>query len=121
MSENHEWKPGDIVHLETYNSHLEMRSIPGYPGYAATIGGRILKGNATVSQSRSDSGMKVAVNIDGRRLNRPVARLIATAFYGEPPVGTIVKFRDGNNMNLNARNLFWSGYESENKITTPVS
>lgn len=64
---------------------------------------RILKGKG----DNPKTGKRVSLWKDGKRSDWLVARLVATTFLGEPPVGFTVNHIDGNRMNNNIDNLEW--------------
>ena len=97
------------------------RPIPGVPdNYFASNLGRVRRGDKILMPVATRSGPYVYVAKVFDRMLRPqgrrgdvavrlaVARLVAAAFYGRPPLpGLVVSYRDSDRTNTRADNLFW--------------
>jgi len=97
------------------------RQIPGVPDdYSASDLGRVRRGEKILTPVATRSGSYVYVARVFDRMLRPqgrrgdvgvrlaVARLVAAAFYGRPPIpNLVVSYRDGDRTNVRASNLFW--------------
>ena len=86
--------------------------IPGHPNYAASNLGRIRRerpGKNTLPGRLLNtflSGGYAQVKMDGR--SQMAARLVTAAFVGPPPSpSAVVRYSDGNRLNLQADNLGW--------------
>ena len=98
--------------------------IPGYPGYEADNEGNIWSinhnwrryGKRILTAFFNKYGyLKVRLSIDGKRVNKPVHRLVCLAFHGEPvPDKPLVRHLDGNKTNNTPDNLCW-GTPRENE------
>lgn len=86
-----------------------MFDIPGYPGYAATTDGDIIKlrsGRAKRQRKNRHGAMRVDIG----KATRMVHDLVARAFYGHPLVrGYRVIHANGDPSDNRASNLIWSG------------
>lgn len=88
-----------------------MRWIVGYEGsYMAHRDGRIFNASAREMSIRIDryGYANVRLSADGRQSWKKVARLVAEAWHGPPPVGrTQAAHLDGNRLNNGAENIAW--------------
>lgn len=120
------------IHSITDSNGLEWRDIPGYEGlYRVSRAGRIWSVPRVVSTSHGryrpiegrilkplvtrQGYLRVALSKNGRRAHLFVHRLVALAFLGEPPAGTVVCHNDGNPQNNHVANLRWDT-QSNNQL-----
>ena len=100
---------------------MEMRPIPGWPGYQATDDGRIWSDHKHGFLIGEINGKyrRHYVNItrDGRSRMRQVHCLILETFIGPCPPGMECRHLDGNALNNNLSNLKW-GTKKENAQDT---
>lgn len=80
--------------------------IQGFPNYAATVDGEIfnLKKNRVLKPVTVNGGYK-KISLPGKP-NAYVQIIMWSAFYGTPPDGAVVEFRDGNKGNCEIANLY---------------
>lgn len=98
--------------------------IPGFPGYEADELGNIWSVNSNwrgygkriVTPIIDEDGYyRVRLSIGGKRIKKPVHRLICTVFHGEPePDKNIVRHLNGKKKDNSASNLCW-GTHRENE------
>ena len=103
----------------------ELRDIPGYPGYAVTLDGRVWSkprkdsrgckqgGFWMKSGIRPDGHLDVHLRVAGRYRIRKVHRLVLEAFVGPCPAGMECRHLNGNPSDNRVENLAW-GTRSEN-------
>lgn len=91
---------------------MDMRPIPGFPGYAATADGRILskKSRRPMAPKPDAYGYpSLTLRVDGRKICKCVHRLVALAWLGPPPSSTHeVAHGDGDKTNNAVSNLRWA-------------
>ena len=93
----------------------EWRPIPGYPGYEASSDGDIRRSNLVLTQYSDQKGYRrLKLSIDGRRVTRLTAPLVAAAFCGPKPEGEVVRHKNGDQRDNRASNLEY-GTRSENE------
>lgn len=102
---------------------MDMKPIPGFPGYFATQGGNIY------SNRRKKGGILrklkpyldkngyfiVSLFVDKKQRTMPVHRLVLLAFVGKCPPGMECCHHDGNCQNNRASNLRWDTRLNNNK------
>lgn len=100
------------------------RPIPDFPGYEVTDDGRVLstrpwRGSSAPRELRGGvgkRGYRLVVLCDGQhRRTREVHCLVAEAFHGPRPEGTVIRHLDGDNQNNASWNLRYGTY-SENEL-----
>lgn len=97
----------------------EWRDVVGYEGYyqVSNYGDiRHVLNGALKQTKRSKRAEYLCVHLSvlGNAKVVSVHRLVALAFFGEPPVGHEVRHLDGNPKNNNINNLVW-GTKKENR------
>lgn len=88
---------------------IEMKAIPGYPGYFATPDGQIYseKTHKFLSQSMKGEYLRVNFYNKGKRVNQHVHRLIALTYLPNPNNLPQVHHKDENKLNNCVDNLEW--------------
>ena len=88
---------------------MEIKEIPGLPGYLATTDGRIYsqKTHKFLSQSIRGEYLRVGLINDGERKSYSVHRLVAETFIPNPNNLPQVNHKDENKLNNNVDNLEW--------------
>lgn len=99
------------------------RPVPGYDGYEASNLGAIRRKRKfrnmdhylVVKPNRREDGyLRVTVWRDGKKLHRPVHRLVCLAFHGDPTgEAQLACHDDGDQTNNTEDNLYW-GTHAEN-------
>src|SRR5512139_988904 len=104
---------------------MDVRAIPGHPGYFASADGRIFSNirrgthsaarlaapeplremRPSLGRVRNYQRYHVKLGRKGRTMK--VARLVALAFLGEPGVGLEVAHLNGDSLDNRAANLAW--------------
>ncbi|AVA33352.1 HNH endonuclease signature motif containing protein [Cupriavidus metallidurans] len=88
-----------------------MKDIAGFPGYAAGEDGRVYcqyNGYAKPMYEHVIKGYAhVIVRVSGKRLKRPVHRLVLLAFAGACPDGEIGRHLNGQALDNRPANLAW--------------
>lgn len=112
-ADNLEWK-ADVNPLAggiSPKPDAACKPIPGHPGYLAYSDGRIERDGVTVAQRfGKDKCVIVNVVVGDKRSCRAVAKLVALAFLGSPPMSSkkvVAKHRDKNTTNNRPENLYW--------------
>lgn len=95
---------------------IEVRDIPGYPGYKATSDGRIIgkRGKEMTPSPYPGTGyVGVTVHVNGRQGRLAVHRAVCLAFHGLPEEGQEVAHKNGIRTDNRAENVRWMS-RSEN-------
>lgn len=94
---------------------IEIREIPGFPGYRANSDGRIWSDRRQkyLKPGRSTYYPLVLLHRAGRKYGRLVHRLVLETFVGPRPAGMECRHLDGNPHNNRVDNLCW-GTHAEN-------
>ena len=96
---------------------IEMKAIPGYPGYFATVDGRIYsnKTHKFLSQSMRGEYLRVSLVNNGKKTSESVHQLVALTFLPNPDNLPQVNHKDENKLNNRIENLEWvSAKENSN-------
>lgn len=89
---------------------IEVRDIPGYPGYKATSDGRIIgkRGKVMSPHVAKSTGYKgVTIHVGGKQGLLTVHRGVCLAFHGVPESGQEVAHKNGIRTDNRAENLRW--------------
>lgn len=90
---------------------LEIRACPSAIGYGVSADGRVWSIGDDVPRVMSTrlrgQYLRVRLSIDGRLVDMPVCHLVADQFVGVRPPGGIIRYRDGDPLNVSAVNLEW--------------
>lgn len=109
------------------DQHVELRAIPGFPGYFVGDDGSVwtskLKGGDDRApgrqgalrpmkiQTNRDGYCFVGLDVDGKNRRRPVHQLVLEAFVGPKPVGAeVCHYPDHNKSNNRLDNLRWDSH-----------
>lgn len=89
---------------------IELRDVPGFPGYSVAADGRVWSSRARVFLRATPDGHgypSVGLRRDGKTYPRKVHRLVATLWVPNPNDLPHVNHIDGNPLNSSATNLEW--------------
>lgn len=86
---------------------LEIRPVPGFPGYYATSEGRVFSVFELVHEKGRDGYLRVRTFVAGKKKRPGVHVMLALAFHGLPQPGEEVRHLDGNPANNAVSNLAW--------------
>ena len=104
--------PSVSVMLPQVNSLLH--EIPGFPGYKATMAGKIygLRGILLGTKDPYGSTYVTLIGRDKKRYRKNKAHLILAAFGRPKKRGQFVCFKDGNRSNFRIENLCWKRHKT---------
>lgn len=95
--------------------HESWKPIEGWPGYEVSDQGRVRRGSRIKATDPDRKGyLRVKLWRDGKAKNRLVHGLVATAFIGPRPAGSICRHADGDSQNNTSKNLIY-GTPTENE------
>lgn len=102
---------------------VELKEVQGYDGkyWAGSDGHIYCYSDARVNAKKprpfrmletigSEGYPFVAFIFEGRRVTKPVHRLVCEAFHGPPPLGAVVRHLDGGRATNCPANLAWGSY-----------
>lgn len=107
----------------------QWETVVDFPDYLVSDLGNVVnfRTKRIIRPSSNHQGVtRVNLSKDGVYYTRSLSRLVCRAFHGEPEEGQVVVFRDDDERNCQADNLYWGerGFAWErtrqNKRTTPM-
>ena len=97
-----------MTYRQPHHREPVSAEVPGHPGWLARANGHIYWRNGVrVPEHRKEAGEnRLRVNCQAHGTYHDVARLVASAFWGDQPSGAVIH-RNGNTADNRPENLRW--------------